>query len=113
MITATSLRSHDHGYTGSLRVGLISVPVHSIRDPYSGELRGVSHDLGRELARRHQDEAGGALARRGVRFDLGRVTGALRLTVALDPHALDAVVDLQLGRGEALERFWAAASTSS
>ena len=52
MITATSLRSHDHGYTGSLRVGLISVPVHSIRDPYSGELRGVSHDLGRELANR-------------------------------------------------------------
>ena len=36
--------------TGSLRVGLISVPVHAIRDPYSGELRGVSHDLGRELA---------------------------------------------------------------
>ena len=36
--------------TGKLRVGLISVPVHSIRDPYSGELRGVSHDLGRELA---------------------------------------------------------------
>lgn len=38
--------------TGKLRVGLISVPVHSIRDPYSGELRGVSHDLGRELASR-------------------------------------------------------------
>jgi polar amino acid transport system substrate-binding protein len=38
--------------TGKLRVGLISVPVHSIRDPYSGELRGVSHDLGRELAAR-------------------------------------------------------------
>lgn len=36
--------------TGKLRVGLISVPVHSIKDPYSGELRGVSHDLGRELA---------------------------------------------------------------
>jgi polar amino acid transport system substrate-binding protein len=36
--------------TGKLRVGLISVPVHSVRDPYSGELRGVSHDLGRELA---------------------------------------------------------------
>jgi polar amino acid transport system substrate-binding protein len=38
--------------TGTLRVGLISVPVHSIRDPYSGNLRGVSHDLGRELAAR-------------------------------------------------------------
>lgn len=38
--------------TGKLRVGLISVPVHSIRDPYSGELRGVAHDLGRELAAR-------------------------------------------------------------
>lgn len=38
--------------TGSLRVGLISVPVHAIRDPYSGGLRGVSHDLGRELAAR-------------------------------------------------------------
>ena len=38
--------------TGKLRVGLISVPVHAIRDPYSGELRGVSHDLGRELAAR-------------------------------------------------------------
>lgn len=38
--------------TGKLRVGLISVPVHSVKDPYSGELRGVSHDLGRELATR-------------------------------------------------------------
>lgn len=38
--------------TGKLRVGLISVPVHALRDPYSGELRGVSHDLGRELATR-------------------------------------------------------------
>lgn len=38
--------------TGKLRVGLISVPVHAIRDPYSGELRGVSHDLGSELAAR-------------------------------------------------------------
>ncbi|MEJ6000198.1 transporter substrate-binding domain-containing protein [Paucibacter soli] len=38
--------------TGALRVGLISVPVHAIRHPYSGELRGVSHDLGRELAAR-------------------------------------------------------------
>ena len=38
--------------TGKLRVGLISVPVHALRDPYSGELRGVSHDLGRELAAR-------------------------------------------------------------
>lgn len=36
--------------TGTLRVGLISVPVHAVRDPYSGELRGVSHDLGRALA---------------------------------------------------------------
>ena len=44
--------------TGKLRVGLLSVPVHSVRDPYSGELRGVSHDLGRELA-----------ARLGVPFD--------------------------------------------
>ena len=38
--------------TGKLRVGLISVPVHAVRDPYSGELRGVSHDLGRALAAR-------------------------------------------------------------
>ncbi|MCL4746449.1 MAG: transporter substrate-binding domain-containing protein [Burkholderiaceae bacterium] len=38
--------------TGKLRVGLISVPVHAIRDPYSGELRGVSHDLGSALAAR-------------------------------------------------------------
>src|SRR5688572_4485459 len=38
--------------TGKLRLGLISVPVHAIRDPYSGELRGVSHDLGSELAAR-------------------------------------------------------------
>lgn len=38
--------------TGKLRLGLISVPVHAIRNPYSGELRGVSHDLGTELAAR-------------------------------------------------------------
>jgi len=38
--------------TGQLRVGLISVPVHAVRDPYSGNLRGVSHDLGSELAAR-------------------------------------------------------------
>ena len=38
--------------TGKLRVGLISVPVHAFRDPYSSELKGVSHDLGRELAAR-------------------------------------------------------------
>jgi polar amino acid transport system substrate-binding protein len=38
--------------TGKLRVGLISVPVHSVRNPYSGELSGVSHDLGRDLAAR-------------------------------------------------------------
>lgn len=38
--------------TGKLRVGLISVPVHAVRDPYSGELRGVSHDLGSALAAR-------------------------------------------------------------
>ena len=38
--------------TGKLRVGLISVPVHAVRDPYSGELRGVSHDLGNALAAR-------------------------------------------------------------
>lgn len=38
--------------TGKLRVGLISVPVHAVRDPYSGNLRGISHDLGRELAAR-------------------------------------------------------------
>lgn len=33
-------------------MGLISVPVHAIRNPYSGELRGVAHDLGSELAAR-------------------------------------------------------------
>jgi polar amino acid transport system substrate-binding protein len=43
---------HAIAPTGKLRVGLLSVPVHALRDPYSGELRGVSHDLGRELAAR-------------------------------------------------------------
>jgi polar amino acid transport system substrate-binding protein len=38
--------------TGALRVGLISVPVHALRDPYSGELKGVAHDLGSALAAR-------------------------------------------------------------
>jgi polar amino acid transport system substrate-binding protein len=38
--------------TGKLRVGLISVPVHAVRNPYSGELKGVAHDLGSELADR-------------------------------------------------------------
>jgi polar amino acid transport system substrate-binding protein len=38
--------------TGTLRLGLISVPIHAIRDPYTGNLRGVSHNLGRELAAR-------------------------------------------------------------
>lgn len=38
--------------TGKLRVGLISVPVHAVRNPYSGELKGISHDLGSELAAR-------------------------------------------------------------
>jgi polar amino acid transport system substrate-binding protein len=41
---------HAIAPTGKLRLGLISVPVHAIRDPYSGELKGVSHDLGNELA---------------------------------------------------------------
>lgn len=68
--------------TGKLRVGLISVPVHSIKDPYSGELRGVSHDLGRELAARldvpfepivYPNPTAYAAAGRAARWDIGSV----------------------------------------
>lgn len=60
LLTACAMAPSDAGEevrralapTGILRVGLISVPVHAVRDPYSGNLRGVSHDLGRELAAR-------------------------------------------------------------
>lgn len=39
--------------TGKLRVGLYAgSPTSMVKDPASGEARGVSHDLGRELARR-------------------------------------------------------------
>jgi polar amino acid transport system substrate-binding protein len=38
--------------TGKLRVGLYAgSPTSSVKDPASGETRGVGHDLGRELAR--------------------------------------------------------------
>ena len=39
--------------TGTLRVGLVNgAPANVVRDPGSGEMKGVSYDLGRELARR-------------------------------------------------------------
>ena len=39
--------------TGKLRVGLqLGSPHNAIRDAASGEMKGVGHDLGRELARR-------------------------------------------------------------
>ena len=39
--------------TGKLRVGLqLSAPTQAIKDPATGELKGVGYDLGRELARR-------------------------------------------------------------
>jgi polar amino acid transport system substrate-binding protein len=39
--------------TGKLRVGfLLNNPVHATKDPVSGELRGVSIDIGKEFARR-------------------------------------------------------------
>jgi polar amino acid transport system substrate-binding protein len=39
--------------TGKLRVGLqLGSPHNVIRDPVSGEMKGVAHDLGKELARR-------------------------------------------------------------
>ena len=44
---------HALAPTGSLRVGLIDgAPANVVRDPVSGELKGVGYDLGRELARR-------------------------------------------------------------
>src|SRR4051812_14584641 len=39
--------------TGTLRVGLqLGSPHNAIRDPVSGEMKGVAYDLGKELARR-------------------------------------------------------------
>jgi polar amino acid transport system substrate-binding protein len=39
--------------TGKLRVGLqLGNPLNVIRDPVSGEMKGVGHDLGKELAQR-------------------------------------------------------------
>src|SRR5205809_7166323 len=39
--------------TGKLRVGLqLGSPHNAIRDSVSGEMKGVAHDLGKELARR-------------------------------------------------------------
>lgn len=39
--------------TGKLRVGMFAAnPIHSVKDPASGELKGPAVDLGRELARR-------------------------------------------------------------
>lgn len=39
--------------TGKLRVGLLlGSPTHAIKDPASGELKGIGFDLGKELARR-------------------------------------------------------------
>lgn len=38
--------------TGKLRVGFITAPTHAIKDPATGELKGVAVDLGKEMARR-------------------------------------------------------------
>lgn len=39
--------------TGKLRVGfLVTTPIHAIKDPASGELKGPAVELGREMARR-------------------------------------------------------------
>lgn len=39
--------------TGKLRVGMFAAnPIHAVRDPASGELKGPAVDLGKELARR-------------------------------------------------------------
>lgn len=38
--------------TGKLRVGFVSTSIYAIKDPQSGELRGVAIDVGNELARR-------------------------------------------------------------
>jgi polar amino acid transport system substrate-binding protein len=44
---------HDLAPTGKLRVGLyLDSPTHVIREPASGEMKGVGFDLGKELARR-------------------------------------------------------------
>ncbi len=38
--------------TGKLRVAFLSAPIYAIKDPTTGELKGVAVDLGKELARR-------------------------------------------------------------
>ena len=38
--------------TGKLRVAFLSAPLYAIKDPATGELKGVAVDLGKELARR-------------------------------------------------------------
>ena len=38
--------------TGKLRVALLELQAHAVKDPYTGNLKGVSHDLTRELAAR-------------------------------------------------------------
>ena len=38
--------------TGKLRVGFLSAAIYAMKDPATGELKGVAVDLGRELARR-------------------------------------------------------------
>jgi polar amino acid transport system substrate-binding protein len=38
--------------TGKLRVAFFSAPLYAIKDPATGELKGVAVDLGKELARR-------------------------------------------------------------
>ena len=38
--------------TGKLRVGLLELPAHAVKDPYTGELKGIAHDIARELAAR-------------------------------------------------------------
>jgi polar amino acid transport system substrate-binding protein len=44
---------HALAPTGKLRVGLyLDSPTHVVRDPASGEMKGVGFDLGKELARR-------------------------------------------------------------
>lgn len=38
--------------TGKLRVAFFAAPIYAIKDPTTGEMKGVAVDLGRELARR-------------------------------------------------------------
>jgi polar amino acid transport system substrate-binding protein len=51
--SSASVRAHDLAPTGTLRaVYLANNPAQAVRDPASGEIRGASADLARELGRR-------------------------------------------------------------